>query len=110
MTVWIAQCLCGPACHCILGCGYEGDASDAPAKAEHALRTVVQQALIVEAINPWCGICGARVEGWTYDVARSRFATMAEAAPALEALEAAQAAWAALLKATGRAYDSQKPQ
>jgi hypothetical protein len=106
MTVWIAECLCGPARHCVLGCGYEGDAPTAPAQAEHYLRTVVQQALIVQALNPHCALCGARVERWVYEVRRSRFATLAEAAPELRAFEAAEAALAEALKASGQADDS----
>jgi hypothetical protein len=107
MTVYIAQCLCGPARHAILGCAYEGDAG--AAKVEGWLRERVKHALAKPVINPHCALCGARVEGWTYEVTPSRFTTLEAATPELKALEAAQVALAAELKARGRAYDSHIP-
>jgi len=103
MTVWIVQALCGPARHCILTAAHE---ADTPARVEHALRHAVSAALVTRQLNPWCGICGARVEGWVYETGRTPYATMAEAEPALRASEAAQTHTAAILKAQGRAYDA----
>jgi hypothetical protein len=103
MAVWIVQALCGPARHCLLAVAQE---ADAPVEAEAALRTLLANALVQRLINPWCGLCGARVEGWVYEAGRTRHRTLAEAAPELRASEAAQAATAARLKAQGRADDA----
>jgi len=103
MTVWIAQALCGPARHCILAATQE---AETPAGLEALLRTTLLTLVAQGAHHPWCGICGARVEGWTYETGRTPYATMAEAEPALRASEAAQAHTAARLKAQGRAYDA----
>jgi hypothetical protein len=103
MTVWIVQCLCGPARHCILTAAQE---AEQPHEAEAALRTALTNAIMQRTINPHCGLCGARVDGWVYEVGRSPHATLAEALPGLRASEAAQAATAARLKAQGLAYDA----
>src|SRR6266850_6541373 len=103
MAVWIMQALCGPAGHALGAMALEAETADG---LQALLRAELMSRMAAGAINPWCGLCGARVEGWRYEAGRSRYATMAEAEPALRASEAAQARTAALLKAQGRAYDA----
>jgi hypothetical protein len=90
--VWIAQCLC-PARHCILA-GAETAESRAGAEREilAPLREQVADWLRREIINPWCGLCGAKVETWRYEIGRTRFGSMAEAMPSMREGEAQQAA------------------
>jgi hypothetical protein len=89
--VWIAQCLC-PSRHAILAAAVEAN-SEAEAKtvAEERLRETIDLAVGIGAINPWCGLCNARAETWRYEVARTRYRTLDEAAPALRQSEAEQA-------------------
>jgi hypothetical protein len=105
MTVWIGQCLCGPARHCIIAVGHEGDEPDAQAVTTHLLRTFVTQALAVRAMHPWCAICGNGVSRWVYEARPSAFATLEEARPRLEASERAQVDTAAALRQISRASD-----
>ena len=94
--VWIAQCLC-PERHCI--CAIAGDArdvSDAQTAILGGLREQVADLLGKQLLNPWCGLCHAPASGWTYEVRRTRFATMEEAEPALRQLEADQIVVASL--------------
>lgn len=81
--VWICQCLC-PQRHAILA--NSGEARDVTDASELAmmLRATVKEMIGDGTINPWCGLCHAKVETWTYDLGRTRFATMAEAKPYLE--------------------------
>jgi hypothetical protein len=96
VRVWIAQCLC-PARHCVLATAGEA-ASEAAAKETivDPLRAQVAEALKSGVINPWCGLCNARAETWRYDLGRTRFRSMDEAAPELLRIEAEQAATRAL--------------
>jgi hypothetical protein len=112
MKVRIVQCLC-PARHCIVAIAYEPGKSTAPDPDSPDLRTVltrenasghlrrrVELLLAMQAMNPYCGICGARE--WTYEDRPTGFETMAEAMPHLEKSEAEQRQTAALLKRHGR--------
>ena len=94
--VWIARCLC-PARHCVLASAGEAE-NEAAAEATVAgpLRAQVAEVLKSGVINPWCGLCNARAETWRYDIARTRFRSMEEAAPELLQIEAEQAATRAL--------------
>jgi hypothetical protein len=96
VRVWIAQCLC-PQRHCILATAGEAE-NEAAAEATVAgpLRKQVAELLKSGEINPWCGLCNARAETWRYDLARSRFRSMEEAAPDLLRSEVEQAATRAL--------------
>jgi hypothetical protein len=101
--ILIAQCLCGPARHCILA--VFGD--DSAVELEARLRVKVLE-MVLTSINPWCALCGTGAKSWVYEVAETRFQTMAEAAAALAPLEAANRATHDLLVAGGRAFDSAK--
>jgi hypothetical protein len=85
--VWIAQCLC-PQRHCILAASGEADSEPLAEEAVAApLRKAVGELLQSAAVNPWCGLCRAPAESWIYELRRTRFQTMAEAAPELKRLE-----------------------
>jgi hypothetical protein len=95
--VWICQCLC-PARHCIVAsAGMAESAEDAEATIGAPLHETVADGMRAGWLNPWCGLCMARSETWTFDLAASHYATMAEAEPDLLASEQAQRAVAAKL-------------
>src|SRR5262249_39276135 len=86
--VWICQCLC-PQRHAILAStGEMEDAEQARRKIEVPLRHAIAELLEQQTLNPWCGLCNARVDTWFYETRRTKFRTMAEAAPMLAATEA----------------------
>jgi hypothetical protein len=92
MTVWIAQCLC-PARHAIAASFAEATGlASAEREVRRPLCLAVALALQAGDINPWCGLCGATSATWQYELARSRFATMADAEPEMRRLAAEQAA------------------
>jgi hypothetical protein len=89
--VWIAQCLC-PSRHAILAASAE---ANGPREAEQNAMTPLKENIIAmladRVINPWCAICHAKAETWRYDLGRTRFRTMEEAAPHLRQNEREQA-------------------
>jgi hypothetical protein len=88
MALWIAQCLC-PSRHCIVAATGEVETeAEAEREVRQPLRRDVVGMLASGAINPWCAICNANRATWRYEVRRTRFATMAEAAPELARLQA----------------------
>jgi hypothetical protein len=88
--VWIAQCLC-PQRHCIMATAGEAEnRRAAEATVGALLRANVKAKLLSGEFNPWCGLCHAAAESWRYEVARSRFRSMAEATPALKESEGQQ--------------------
>lgn len=94
--VWVCQCLC-PQRHCILAAAGEADSQAAAEEAvENPLRASVNMLLTTRAANSWCGLCKAGQETWRYELARTRFRTIEEAAPYLERSEAEQAAMRAV--------------
>jgi hypothetical protein len=110
MKVRIVQCLC-PKRHCILAIAYKPGVSTAPDPDSPDLRTLltrenasghlrrrVELLLAMKAMDPYCGLCGARE--WTYEDASTRFETLAEAMPHLEQSEAEQRATAAFLRSS----------
>lgn len=101
-SVMLAQCLC-PQRHCILAAASETETADT---MTHKLRAQIRHWLVSDVINPWCGLCGAPRETWTYEVGRTRYRTMAEAAPALRQMEAMQIRSRAVLHALGLTYDA----
>jgi hypothetical protein len=70
---------------------------DAEQKIAALLRKGVDAMLFAAELNPWCGLCRASAESWTYEVGRTRFRTLAEAALELHESQRAQAETAALL-------------
>jgi hypothetical protein len=80
--VWIAQCLC-PSRHAILAAADEADSEAEAQSIRAALLRQTNELISCEAINPWCAICGAKLETWRYEVGRTAFKTMAEAMPTL---------------------------
>lgn len=90
--VWIAQCLC-PQKHCIFAASGEAeDKNGANVNVLGPLRAQIGSLLGAGTINPWCGLCHAVVEMWTYEVGRTRFRSMAEAKPELERAQSEQIA------------------
>jgi hypothetical protein len=87
MTVWICQCLC-PDRHTIIAAADEADSEANAGAIRTTLRRQVLELLRTGAINPWCAICGAHRATWRYELARTKFQTMAEAAPELARTEA----------------------
>lgn len=91
MRVWIAQCLC-PQRHAILAVSSEAeDRQAAEESLIKPLREQVTRMIGSGTINPWCGLCAADVETWTYELGRTRFASMQEAEPELRQNEREQA-------------------
>jgi hypothetical protein len=99
--VLLAQCLC-PQRHCILATASQDQGPHV--LAEH-LAQQVREAIERQTLNPWCALCGARRDLWTYEVGLTPYATMEEALAALREVEQEQAETARLLKAQGLAYD-----
>jgi hypothetical protein len=100
--VWIAQCLC-PLRHCIIAAAIE---AEGPAAAQEngivPLRTTIDSLLNSRTLNPWCALCHASSSGWTYEVRRTQFSSLAEAEPTLRQVEADQivtnALWGDMLR------------
>lgn len=61
-TVYLTQCLCGPARHCILGVATE-DAE----RGEPHCRATIEIMIATDIINPWCDLCDARADKWIYE-------------------------------------------
>lgn len=90
--VWIAQCLCSQR-HCIAGTADEAaDETEARRTVAEALRRQIRDLITSGAINPWCGICHAPRESWHFELGRTVWATLEEAALALEKNAIEQAA------------------
>jgi hypothetical protein len=84
--VWVAQCLC-PDRHCIVAAANEANSEAEAQEITVQLRRQVTELLRSGAINPWCGICGAKRATWKYELGRTMFATIHEASPHLARLE-----------------------
>lgn len=98
--VWIVQCLC-PQRHCIVAVADEATNEAEAFPLIATLRDRVAALIADKMINPWCELCQAPRERWQFELARTRFATIAEAGPELAKAEADQRASAALLRAMG---------
>jgi len=93
--IHLAQCLC-PARHCIVAAAYD------PATRTlgvEGLRAEVARIVDLGNADPWCGLCGAKRDSWTYEDGVTRWKTIEEARPFLEELEAAQQRAALALRA-----------
>jgi hypothetical protein len=89
MAVWLCQCLC-PDRHCIMAAAHEAKThAEADALITVGLREQLEGMIAEGTMNPRCGLCGASDATWRYELARTRFATMAEALPWLIELERA---------------------
>ena len=100
--VWIAQCLCGPNRHAIAAlAGDFGGEATARRSLLRKLRERIATLLLTSAINPWCAICGAEEPTWHYEVGRTAFRTMEEAAPMLAQTAAGNALAGALFGSHG---------
>lgn len=86
--VWIVQCLCGPNRHCITGlAGEAGDRLEAEETIEKQLKRYLRRMIGDGIFNPFCGICGAKEAAWHYELGRTRFTSMEEAAPELHKIQ-----------------------
>lgn len=105
---WLAQCLCGPNRHAILG-GLSPD----PDQSEHEVRADLQanvENFLTLGGNPRCGLCGSPRSAWQYEVRRTRpFADWETAVAFVKQAEADQLATRAVFDALGRSFDSRKP-
>jgi len=84
----ILQCLC-PARHAVVGAAYDPEAPGT--STEEIKRHVAEQLAMMVAsgvIDPWCGLCGAKVDDWHWEDGITKYRTMEEAQPALKQLEA----------------------
>jgi hypothetical protein len=88
--VSIVQCLC-PKRHCMLAAAYVPTAERTPAHMKHFLRKKVTEMIALKVANPYCGICGARPETFSYEAGVTRFESMEQALPELRRLEKEQA-------------------
>lgn len=89
--VWIAQCLC-PQRHAILASAGEAEnRRDAEENLARPLEAHIQYLFSIKFMDRWCGLCRAPADSWRYEVNRTRFRSMEEAAPALKQSEREQA-------------------
>jgi hypothetical protein len=100
-SVLLLQCLC-PARHCIIALAGEAPPATAESMTEQA-RAGLDAAIAAHTINPWCELCKAKREQWSFEVAELPGKTLAEVLPALKRQEAAQLATQASIKAEERA-------
>lgn len=85
--VYVAQVLC-PSRHAIMaGAAVATSHEEAVQKAGRPVLDKVREFIRTGAVNPWCGICGAKEETWKLDVDRTRYSTMEEALPALSEVQ-----------------------
>ena len=83
--IYLAQLLC-PKRHAILALLIEELATEAETITcgRELMATAMDAAVTGDApgcpkVNPWCGICGARRETWSIEVAKTKFRTMDDA-------------------------------
>lgn len=100
-AVLLLQCLC-PARHCIIALAGEAPPATAESMREQAIAGL-ESAIASKTINPWCELCQAPRDQWTFEVAELPDRTLAEIMPELKRQEAAQIRSAAAIKAGARA-------
>jgi hypothetical protein len=103
MPTILVQLLC-PDRHCIVA-AYSDDKPADELVAQ--LKAMVTTALGFHVLNPWCGLCGAAADTWSYEAKETPWLSMAEAQPILEAGEAGQIMYARTQRAAGLAYDKE---
>jgi len=104
VRVHLVQCLC-PARHCLMASA----AQEPPGSKDEALEIVkatIEAAIASKRINPWCGICKAPREQWTFEVATLPGRTLDELLPEIQRQESQQIATAAAIAATQRAMNN----
>lgn len=112
MILRLVQCLC-PSRHCIIAIPYEPGLSSAQwdassditlteANAADYVQRIVARMIESGAINPWCGICKARIETWRYEDALTKFRTYEAAAAGLAKAQEANRIARALLGQSGQ--------
>lgn len=116
MRFRIAQCLC-PQRHAIFGFAVN-DPSLSDDTVLALLKAGVQAALDghaleidapVSKINPWCGLCGAKRETWSYEVKLSKdFPSWDEAQEALKLVAQRQQHTKDLLDSLGLSFDARQ--
>ena len=119
MRFRIAQCLCGPARHAIMGMALGPETDDiSDDVAARGLRSIVHAIAsgrgadlkidgLPPQMNPWCSLCGAPMRDWLCEVRQSRaFASCDEAQRVLKACAAAQQATRLLLDLIDESFDA----
>lgn len=107
----LVQILCGPQRHAILACPYApgvtvstlpngGDLTLTEQNAADYARALIDGAIRLKLINPWCEICKSPREQWSFEDNALAFATLEEAMPYLKQLEREQMETARFLKAS----------
>jgi hypothetical protein len=109
-VVFIVQCLC-PQRHAICAIAKQVFGPD-PAKPPAELLAAIEDELRASvdeqiehgtpALNPWCGLCGARRQTWTFEARATKYETMDQALPDLMQSADAQAALARFKQAVDR--------
>lgn len=115
----IVQVLCGPERHAIIAIAYEPGITAALKEfwADPVMllnescviayvRGVVDGLIEGKSMNPWCGICGRRYEGWLFEDRATTFDTLAEALGPLRESEKQQIITRSLLDVLGLSHDA----
>jgi len=100
VRVDLVQCLC-PARHCIMAAAFQCP----PGTQEEAIelcRSSIERNIADKQMQPWCGICAAPRNSWSFEIASLPGLTLDAVMPALRASEAAQMETAATVKAVER--------
>lgn len=100
-SVLLLQCLC-PARHCIIALAGEAPPATVESMTESA-KAGIESAIAAKSLDPWCALCGAPREQWSFEVAELADRTLAQVMPALRASEAEQIATQTRMKAEARA-------
>lgn len=97
--VWICQCLC-PDRHAMMAAAAEVEDEATAQTIRSDLKRGVNELIQSGVMNPWCGLCGATLSTWSYELQRTKWATMLEAVPHLQQAQeenlATNAAWSDL--------------
>lgn len=72
------------------------------AEVTETLRTGIEQTIAAGRLNPWCELCKAPRDAWSFEIATLENRTLADVWPALKREEAAQLETQAVMKAEAR--------
>lgn len=117
IRIRIVQCLCGPARHAILAMALHESPEVSDVDALVWLRAAVELlhegrgaelgVPIPAKLNPWCGLCGAPLRDWRYEIGWSvPFADWEAAQRVLRASEKAQDSTRLLLDLLDQSFDA----